>query len=379
MPAAEKHRQQVEILRETLLTEHAMQQIMQSTNLVGLGSGYRPRLPKLLGPAGSSRRIMLRRSVDSPQRLLHASNWRLRKVARKTRSVLIRTRRAALGQDVHVPKMTFSDSDRRKRNRLAAEYRELAFDRVEELRNIHAGKRCFIIGNGPSLKDADLTVLADETVFVTNWFANHESVSGISPDYYCICSHELFGGWGNAVPEFNADLRHRIEQMPETTMVLPYRFMPHIESGGLFTKHDRRYLLFDRPKMGIDEAQTIELDLSKPLHDGYTVILTFCLPLAKWMGFTEIYLLGVDSNYGISKPDDPKQYFYDSKLHTSSTSKFESLDRIWAPGGPVFQNYQIVKDVFFADGVTITNLTPGGRLEVFERSTLEAVMGVGSE
>ena len=97
------------------------------------------------------------------------------------------------------------------------------------------------------------------------------------------------------------------------------------------------------------------------------------------MGFTEIYLLGVDSNYGISKPDDPKQYFYDSKLHTSSTSKFESLDRIWAPGGPVFQNYQIVKDVFSADGVTITNLTPGGRLEVFERSTLEAALGTGSE
>lgn len=372
----ESHRRQVELLRETLLVEHSMQQVLQSANLAGSGTGYQPRAPRLLGPPGALRRRILRRTINLPKRVIDAISWRFRKGLRGLRALLIAFRRRILGQGIDVPTKTFSDTDRRKRKRQASEFQEIAFSRIAELKDIYKGERCFILGNGPSLKDDDLTLLADEKVFVTNWFANHESVAGILPDFYCICSHELFGGWGSEVPEFNTDLRARIEAMPTTTMFLPYRFLPYVESGNLFEHHDHRYLLFDRPKMGIDEAKTVELDLSEPLHDGYTVILTFCLPLAKWMGFTDIYLLGVDSNYGISKPDDPKQYFYDTKLHTSSTSKFESLDRIWAPGGPVFQNYEIVKNAFSADGVSITNLTPGGRLDVFERSTLSEVLGV---
>ena len=367
-------RADLEMLRELLISEHEMQRVMIEADLAERQTGYRPRLRWLLGATGSLRRRVARGGLWRAKRFL-------RRVLRWVRSQAIRLRRLISGgQASGAPAQRFTDSDRRKRQRMMNEYQSVAFSGIAELQDRHKGERCFIIGNGPSLADADLTVLAGETTFVTNWFANHPSADALAPDYYCICSHELFGGWGKEVPEFNRDLHQRIENLAQpTTMVLPYRFMPYVESGGLFDTHDRRYLLFDRPKTGIDQALDVELDLSRPLHDGYTVIITFCLTLAKWMGFSEIYLLGVDSNYGISSPDDPKQYFYDTSLHTSSTSKFESLDRIWAPGGPVFQNYEIVRRRFDADGVRIVNLTPGGRLDVFERGDLTTILNGGSQ
>ena len=61
------------------------------------------------------------------------------------------------------------------------------------LKNKYQGKRCFILGNGPSLKQQDLTLLKDEITFVSNWFVLHDKYEEINPDYYCICAHEIFG------------------------------------------------------------------------------------------------------------------------------------------------------------------------------------------
>ena len=362
-------------IRELLLAEHALQRALVEAGVAKPSNSYQPRFTRILGGPDSARRRvirmarpLLRQPGALPGRIYQASRWRFVRLVRK-----------ATGRPVNGP-TPFSDSQRRARQRQAEEYQRIAFPKIEELRGVASSKRCFILGNGPSLAGVDLSALESETVFVTNWFANHEDAHVLKPDYYCICSHELFGGWGQEVPHFNDDLRQRIEALEDsTTLVLPFRFMPYVESGGLFDQHDRRYLLFDRPKAGIDTVGSIETDLSQPLHDGYTVIITYCLPLAKWLGFKEIYLLGVDSNYGISSPSDPKQYFYDSKLHTSSTSKFESLDRIWAPEGPVFQNYEIVRRQFESDGVRIMNLTPGGRLDVFDRMSLDEVLAADGQ
>lgn len=368
----------VQLIRQLLLSEHAIQ---RQRLLASTTKNQSLRFVLVLGAHQSRRRAVIR-SIRGRRR---AARRRLRVLVRKFRNrcrpaprrVLHRVRgHAPVGPDGigSAPTRTFSDAERRKRRRLVNEFAATDAPRIDELRGAYAGQRCFILGNGPSLATQDLSPLADEHTFVTNWFANHPEVSLIRPSFYCICSHELFGGWAKPTPQFNNELRDRIESIEPTRMFLPYRFKPYVETAGLFQSHDRRYLIFDRPKMGIDEAGMIETDLHQPLHDGYTVIITFCLPLARWMGFTEIYLLGVDSDYGIAQENDPKQYFYDTVLHTSSTSKFESLQRIWTPGGPVFRNYEIVRRTFEREGISIVNLTRGGQLETFERRTYEEVV-----
>src|SRR5258706_13694413 len=52
------------------------------------------------------------------------------------------------------------------------------------LKDIHSGKRCFVIGNGPSLREQDIRPLAREITFAANSFFEHEHVDIVRPTYY---------------------------------------------------------------------------------------------------------------------------------------------------------------------------------------------------
>ncbi|MCB0272752.1 MAG: DUF115 domain-containing protein [Bdellovibrionales bacterium] len=265
-----------------------------------------------------------------------------------------------------------SKKDHAKRLKRQVEYLQSnACRNIMKLQNIHLGKRAFVIGNGPSLKNQDLSKLENEIVFVTNWFANHQDFEKIKPTYYTVASHEVFGGW-NKTPDFDPNFYKLLNTKTKNTKkFFSYTFKPYIESNKMFEGHDIEYLLFERPKQLIDQLDQPNADLTKHMDDGYTVIATFCLPLARWMGIKEIILLGCDCDYGIKKESDKKSYFYDAKLHTTSVSKFENLQRIWADGGPVFQSYEKIRNDYSMAGVTIRNATGGGRLEVFEKVAYE--------
>ncbi|MFZ1415929.1 MAG: hypothetical protein WAS73_15330 [Defluviicoccus sp.] len=267
------------------------------------------------------------------------------------------------------------DEDRRQQNR--KDYLESgAYDRIATLAGVHAGRRAFIIGNGPSINGQDLTLLQNEITFVTNWFVNHPRFTDINPAYYCVSSHEMFGGWNNPAPSANPDwLKAMTAFAGRSHKIFSFRFKDYIERSRIFPAGECDYLLFDRPKHLVDARGDINLDLSQPMDDGYTGIITFCLPLALHLGIREIYLVGCDCDYGLATPDAPKKYFYDYSRHTTSTTKYDSLKRIWADNGPIFQAYQVVSERFAAAGARIVNCTAAGRLEVFPRARYETVVG----
>ena len=49
-------------------------------------------------------------------------------------------------------------------------WRRESIKRLTDLKDIHKGRRAFIIGNGPSLKQTDLSKLRDEITFCINRF-----------------------------------------------------------------------------------------------------------------------------------------------------------------------------------------------------------------
>lgn len=264
---------------------------------------------------------------------------------------------------------------RQGRQQLFARSGEAA--RIQELRGAYFGKRCFILGNGPSLRKQDLSLLRGEYTFVTNWFVNAENYEDIAPTFYCVSSHEMFGGWNKPEPAINDDFYQRmLERTAGSIKFFSFAFRDYVKGNGLFPGHDVRYLLFERPKNLVDEIGSINLDVNKHLDDAYTVVLTMCVPLAVHMGFSEIVLLGCDCDYGIETASDPKKYFYDSRLHTTSTSKFESLQRIWADDGPVFKAYEIVARELESRGIRFQNATAGGRLDVVPRVSYEDLFSV---
>lgn len=240
--------------------------------------------------------------------------------------------------------------------------------RIEALRDTWKGGRAFIIGNGPSLKHQDLLPLHDELTFFTNWGFLHPDYERIAPKFHCSSSHEIFGGWDKPDPQLNEDFAASFApRAAGVRKVFSWRFEESLRNSGHFNEAELDFLLFDRPKFLMDEIGHMDLDLRHIMHDGYTVVITFCIPLAVHMGVKEIYLLGCDCDYGIKQAADPKQYFYPTELHKTSTSAFESLDRIWAEDGPVFKTYELVEQQLRDVGVRLYNATHGGRLNNIPR------------
>jgi hypothetical protein len=305
--------------------------------------------------------------------LFQASSWPLIENANQTEFELQRSKLNDL-------RKTKTEEEKRHTQRLSyiqsPEYR-----RIANMRGIHKGKRAFIIGNGPSINSQDLTILKDEITFVTNWFVHHPDYLEIAPKYMCVSSHEMFGGWKRETPRLNDQWLEKMREVgPSTRKIFSYKFAPYVRDSEIFSADEVDFLLFDRPKQQVDESQDIQLDLSRHMLDGYTGVITFCLPLAYHFGINEIYLVGCDCDYGISAPNDERKYFYDRSLHTSSETKSTSLLRVWDENGPGFKAYETVKTRFDAEGIPIVNLTDGGRLNVFPRLDYQAaakILGLG--
>ena len=64
-------------------------------------------------------------------------------------------------------------------------YRE-SMRRIQRYHNIHIGKRCFVIGNGPSLKQTESTLLNGEYTFCTNRIYLMLDQLGFTPSYYVV-------------------------------------------------------------------------------------------------------------------------------------------------------------------------------------------------
>lgn len=241
-----------------------------------------------------------------------------------------------------------------------------------KLKNRYAGQRCFIIGNGPSLKSQDLTLLKDEITFVTNWFVLHEDYEKINPTYHCICAHEVFGGWRKDI-QFDPKLYQLLkEKTRQTTKVFPFFFESGIKAQELFTDDEVAYLLYGPKVQEIHQVGHMNLDIaSQRMYMGHTVISIFCLPIAHYLGFKEIYLLGCDCDYGVQQPSDQRGYFYESAQHSTKAPDFEWLKRSWAADGPMIQAYAVARHEFEKSGRVIYNATAGGRLEVFPRVNFE--------
>ena len=92
-----------------------------------------------------------------------------------------------------------------------------------DLANIKACKTCFIIGNGPSIKNQDLVSLADKDTFVMNSFWRHPQYKLINPKYYLAASFPYLSSGGSrsryVQDEDLPGSNPIISQVPETKLI----------------------------------------------------------------------------------------------------------------------------------------------------------------
>lgn len=63
-------------------------------------------------------------------------------------------------------------------------FKESRYNKIKQFKNIHKGERAFIIGNGPSLNNMDLSYLNNEITFASNSFFLMLKEIDFVPSYY---------------------------------------------------------------------------------------------------------------------------------------------------------------------------------------------------
>ncbi len=226
------------------------------------------------------------------------------------------------------------------------------------LKDKYIGKRCFIIGNGPSLKTQDLTLLRNEYTFVTNNFILHEQIEKINPDFYCIVDPNMYNG------NFPIERLKMIEKiLPEVHMFFRIDSKNYVNENGLFKNRLISYLY---SKAYLQYNYPFSIDLDKNIPAAINVVHT-CIMIAAYMGFKEIYLVGCDATLFIPQPD----HFY--KLTEEEKLAKVDLEEKLQLTSYMFRSYKILKEIYNSKDVNIYNATNGGVLEIYPRVKYESL------
>ena len=242
-------------------------------------------------------------------------------------------------------------------------WRRESIRRLAALKDTHKGQRAFIIGNGPSLKQTDLTKLKNEFTFGMNRIYLMFPELGFTTS--CLvsindlvieqCAAEMAA---LEIPKFLAwrshrhftnlpTLRHSDTPTPDTSHLTPDTlptFLYTTYTGARFTR-----------------------DVRGRVWEGATVT-NVALQLAFHMGFQQVILIGVDHNFAskgdanktvVSDGDDPNHF---SAAYFGKGFRWQLPDLDTSEIG-----YRFARQAYESAGRQVLDATVGGKLTIFKK------------
>lgn len=231
---------------------------------------------------------------------------------------------------------------------------------LKQFRDKYLGQRCFIVGNGPSINCQNLSVLYNEYVFATNRLILHHNYDNIKPSFYCVSDpYFINNNEGFIVLEKVCNKQKSLEEFPLFTSS---RFLFSERFRSLF--RDNVYYIYFRNHIKIWETELFSWNIEKGVYWGHTIIIDYCLPIAYYMGFKEVILLGCDMDYSGA---EGRTHFYG--LNKASINNAGTNTRnYWY--SCVNKSYEVVKKYYENDHRTIYDATHNGRLRAFNKIDL---------
>lgn len=244
-------------------------------------------------------------------------------------------------------------------NLLLRNYRLIGNGRsLSRLHNTQLGKRCFIVGNGPSLRAEDLTMLHEhgEITFAFNRIFQIFDKTPWRPTYFLSQDNLALSTSAREMAEIPAKAKF---------IPIEAKWYQGISIKGatyfhLVPNDERDYHLFSE-------------DIPSQIYNSTTVAYT-AIQLAVWMGFKEIYLIGTDHHFHTTRDRygkihiDPnaKDYFADDYNKKRNGEWLPNVDASTMA-------FESARDYADVHGIKIYNATRGGKLEVFERRDFDSL------
>lgn len=190
-------------------------------------------------------------------------------------------------------------------------------------KDIHKNKRCFILGNGPSVNKVDWSLLEDELVITVNEMFRHKDFSKLKSDYHFFA--DPFYLQLNENNQRDREVLEKISVLSEygTKLWLPIEGKNPVKKYGWDKKIDINYF---SSKLDYYDDFNEEPDFAR-FVPRFQAVVQWAIYFAIYSGCSEIYLLGCDStNIAVdialtSKQDVELQYAYDLGKASSDHSK----------------------------------------------------------
>ena len=230
-------------------------------------------------------------------------------------------------------------------------WRRMSRARIAALRNAHRGERCFIIGNGPSLRDTDLTRLNGKLTFGVNRVYLLFDQLGFHTTYY-VSINDL------VVEQCATD----IAALQSTKFIAWHanRHFRRLADDMVFL-----YTTYTGPRFADD--------LSGRIWEGATVT-NVALQIAFFLGFQQAILVGVDHSFStkgspnqtvVSSGADPDHF---SPEYFGRGFRWQLPDLATSEAG-----YRLARDAFARAGREVLDATIGGKLNIFPRVAYDSL------
>jgi len=218
--------------------------------------------------------------------------------------------------------------------------------RLLALKNKHFQQRAFVIGNGPSLKKTNLKLLKNEITIASNKIYLKKD---FHPTYYTVEDQLLA-----------MQFYKQINKVTSTTKLFPQ------DLKRLGIKSDKNTIFF-RLLHQYPNYPQFQPNALKSLYSGGTITYTN-LQLALYMGIKEVYLIGVDFDYG-SLDKASGDYLINSRENPYFHPQYREHNERWnLPHlSRMKKSFKTAKMFYKNNKGIIYNATIGGKLEVFPR------------
>lgn len=221
--------------------------------------------------------------------------------------------------------------------------------KIQDFKNLHAGERCFVLGNGTSLQHVDFEKLKGEKTFGIHRITFMYESTDWRPSFYVSTGGKTDESWQTlheGVPSFinkAYSKRKKLKDFPRKPNVMLLK----CDSKGSVVKNDDG--TFDIDKLwSYDPSKKVTI-----MGTG----LQASVQLATYMGFSKIYFIGTDLQF------DGKQTHFDPR--------YKSYWRSRPNHEKHFQNlvnaHELIRKACDNIGVETFNATHGGILKAYPR------------
>ena len=258
----------------------------------------------------------------------------------------------------------------------------------KRFKDMYKGKRCFVLGNGPSLNSHDLSLLENEFVFTVNQISRHKDFKKLKTNFHFWADPIFFQL--DLSKEEDKELLNKMKEV-NTDNNKPICFYEYsarnlIKSTNLDSELNIHYYKCGRSFSDIPQKE-INMTAFMP---SFSTVVHYAIATAIYMGFSEIYFLGCESTGIISavniRLNENLANDYAYELSENEDKRMRKRVEKLSFEQELYGFYKIISDYKLLNkhckkrNIKLFNCTPGGLVEGVPRVKFESLFeGIDNE